>query len=125
VVEEVGADGINVDVEALPIDLVPQYGAFVGRLREALRDRIPDAQLSVATQANEVGAAMALAGSGAGADRIFMMGYDYRVAGSQPGASAPIDRLDGEVKDLLWSLDLYGWSACRQTACCSACRCTG
>ena len=107
-VEEVGADGINVDVEALPIDLVPQYGAFVGRLREAMRDRIPDAQLSVATQANEVGAAMALAASGAGADRIFMMGYDYRVAGSQPGASAPIDRLDGEVKDLLWSLDLYG-----------------
>jgi glycosyl hydrolase family 18 (putative chitinase) len=106
-VEEVGADGINVDVEALPIDLVPQYGAFVGRLREAMRDRIPDAQLSVATQANEVGAAMALAASGAGADRIFMMGYDYRVAGSQPGASAPIDRLDGEVKDLLWSLDLY------------------
>ena len=106
-VEEVGADGINVDVEALPIDLVPQYGAFVGRLRGALRDRIPDAQLSAATQANEVGAAMAVAASGAGADRIFMMGYDYRVAGSQPGASAPIDRLDGEVKDLLWSLDLY------------------
>jgi Glycosyl hydrolases family 18 len=106
-VEEVDADGINVDVEALPIDLVPQYGAFVSRLREALRDRLPDAQLSVATQANEVGAAMALSASAAGADRIFLMGYDYRVAGSQPGASAPIDRLDGEVKDLLWSLDLY------------------
>jgi hypothetical protein len=106
-VEEVGADGINVDVEALPIDLVPQYGAFVGRLREALRGRLPDAQLSVATQANETGAAMALAAAAAGADRIFLMGYDYRVAASQPGASAPIDRLDGEVKDLLWSLDLY------------------
>jgi hypothetical protein len=106
-VQEVGADGINVDVEALPIDLVPQYAAFVGRLRDALRDRLPDAQLSVATQANEVGAAMALAAAGAGADRIFMMGYDYRVAGSQPGANAPIDRLDGEEKDLLWSLDLY------------------
>ena len=106
-VEEVGADGINVDVEALPIDLVPQYGAFVGRLRDALRARLPDAQLSVATQANEVGAAMAVAAAAGGADRIFMMGYDYRVAGSQPGASAPIDRMDGEVKDLLWSLDLY------------------
>jgi hypothetical protein len=36
------------------------------------------------------------------------MGYDYRWAGSEPGASAPIDRLDGETKDLVWSLDLYG-----------------
>jgi len=106
-VEEVGADGINVDVEALPIDLVPQYGAFVGRLRDALRERLPTGQLSVATQANEVGAAMAVVAAAAGADRIFLMGYDYRVAGSQPGASAPIDRMDGEVKDLVWSLDLY------------------
>jgi Glycosyl hydrolases family 18 len=107
-VEELGVDGINVDVEALPFELVPQYGAFVGRLREALRARQPDAQVSVATQANEVGAAMAAAAAGAGADRIFLMGYDYRWAGSEPGASAPIDRLDGETKDLVWSLDLYG-----------------
>ncbi|HSL75674.1 MAG TPA: glycosyl hydrolase family 18 protein [Candidatus Limnocylindrales bacterium] len=106
-VEEAGVDGINVDVEALPFDLVPQYGAFVGRLREALRERLPDAQVSVATQANEVGAAMARAAADAGVERIFLMGYDYRVAGSQPGASAPIDRMDGEVKDLVWSLDLY------------------
>ena len=106
-VEELGLDGINVDVEALPIDLVPQYGAFVGRLRDALRDRLPDAQVSVATQANEVGAAMAAAAATAGADRIFLMGYDYRTAGTEPGASAPIDRLDGELKDLIWSLDLY------------------
>lgn len=107
-VEELDLDGINVDVEALPIDLVPDYGAFVGRLRTALRERVADAQVSVATQANEVGAAMAAAAATAGADRIFLMGYDYRWSGSQPGASAPIDRMDGEVKDLTWSLDLYG-----------------
>ena len=106
-VDEIGVDGIDVDVEALPFDLVPQYGAFVGRLRHALRDRLPDARLSVATQPNEVGAAMARAAADAGADRIFLMGYDYRVAGSEPGASAPIDRMDGEVKDLVWTLDLY------------------
>lgn len=106
-VEELGLDGINVDVEALPFDLVPAYGAFVGRLRTALQARLPDAQLSVATQANEVGAAMAVATGAVGVDRIFLMGYDYRTAGSQPGASAPIDRLDGESKDLVWSLDLY------------------
>jgi spore germination protein YaaH len=107
-VEELDLDGVNVDVEALPIDLVADYGAFVGRLRTALRERVPEAQVSVATQANEVGAAMAVAAAVAGADRIFLMAYDYRWAGSEPGASAPIDRLDGEVKDITWSLDLYG-----------------
>jgi hypothetical protein len=106
-VDELGIDGINVDVEALPPELVVDYGAFVGRLRTALRERLPKAEVSVATQANEVGASMATAAAAAGADRIFLMGYDYRTAGSQPGASAPIHRLDGETKDLVWSLDLY------------------
>ena len=47
--EEQGFDGINVDVELLPADLVPAYGAWVGRLRTALRERLPDAQVSVST----------------------------------------------------------------------------
>jgi hypothetical protein len=107
-VAEVGADGINVDVESLPPEHVLDYGAFVGRLRTALRERISKAEVSVATQANEIGASMAAAAATAGADRIFLMGYDYRSAGSEPGASAPIERLDGQPKDLIWSLDLYG-----------------
>jgi spore germination protein YaaH len=105
--EEEKFDGINVDVEGLPADLVPSYGAFVGRLREALRERIPDGQVSAATTAGQRGAAMAAAAAAAGADRIFLMGYDYHWSGSQPGASSPIDRLDGEDRDLAWSLDRY------------------
>jgi spore germination protein YaaH len=107
-VDELGVDGVNVDVEGLPIGHVADYAAFVGRLRTALRDRLPKAEVSVATQANELGAAMAAAAAAAGADRVFLMGYDYRWAGSEPGASAPIERMDGEPKDLTWSLDLYG-----------------
>jgi spore germination protein YaaH len=107
-VDVLGVDGINVDVESLPAEHVADYGVFVGRLRTALRERLPKARVSVATQANEVGAAMAAVAASAGADRIFLMGYDYRWAGSEPGASAPIDRLDGKTKDLVWSLDLYG-----------------
>ena len=106
-VDRVGADGVNVDVEGLGPSLVPAYGAFVGRLRSALRAGHPAAQVSVATQANENGAALAAAADANGVDRIFLMGYDYHYAGSQPGASAPIDRRDGAVKDLVWSLDLY------------------
>jgi Glycosyl hydrolases family 18 len=106
-VDELGVDGINVDVEGLPPEHVLEYGAFVGRLRTTLHERLPKAEVSVATQANEVGAAMAAAAATAGADRIFLMGYDYRSAGSEPGASAPIERLDGKPKDLRWSIDLY------------------
>jgi spore germination protein YaaH len=105
--EEQGFDGINVDVELLPADLVPAYGAWVERLRTALRERLPDAQVSVSTTGGQRGAAMAVAANAAGADRIFLMGYDYHWPGSQPGASAPMDRLDGEDRDLVWSLDRY------------------
>jgi spore germination protein YaaH len=104
---EGGFDGVNVDVEGLPLDLVPAWADFVGRLREALRAQDPAAEVSVATGANHTGAAMALAATAAGADRIFLMGYDYRVAGSGPGATSPMDRTDGDEKDLVWSLDLY------------------
>jgi spore germination protein YaaH len=106
-VAELGLDGINVDVEGLPADHVLDFGAFVGRLRAVLRERVPEGQVSVATQGNGRGAAMAAAAAAAGADRIVLMGYDYRFEGSNAGASAPIDRLDGEEPDLLWSLDLY------------------
>jgi spore germination protein YaaH len=104
---QLGVNGINVDVELLDAEYVAAYGEFVGRLREALRAAIPDAQVSVATTANVRGAAMAGSAARNGADRIFMMGYDYRVGASEPGASAPLGRRDGSQKTLRWSLDLY------------------
>jgi spore germination protein YaaH len=104
---DIEADGINVDVEGLGIEHIPAYGDFVGRLRADLREANTNAEVSVATTANQSGAAMALAASLAGADRIFMMGYDYRVGSSEPGASAPLGRRDGSEKTLEWSLDLY------------------
>jgi len=106
-VEELGLDGINVDVEGLDPALVPAYGAFVGRLREALVAADQSDELSVSTSGNVLGAGMAAAAATAGVDRIFLMGYDYRVAGSEPGATSPLDRRDGDERDLQWSLDLY------------------
>ncbi len=103
----VGADGINVDVEVLDPPLVPAFGRFVGRLRDAVRAADPDGEVSVATGAGPLGAGMAAVAADAGVDRIFLMGYDYRVAASSPGASAPLDRSDGGERSLRWSLDLY------------------
>ena len=104
---DLGVDGINVDVEQLATERIPAYGEFVGKLRTALRAKQPKSEVSVATTANLRGAEMALEAQINGADRIFMMGYDYRVAGSEPGASAPLARRDGSLKTLPWSLDLY------------------
>jgi hypothetical protein len=102
-----GVDGVDVDIEALDPTLVPAYGAFLTHLREGVRAVRPTLTVSAATGAHVLGAAMAVAAAQAGVDRIFMMGYDYRTAGSEPGASAPLDRSDGEPADLRSSLDLY------------------
>ncbi len=85
-VEELGLDGVNVDVESLDPELVPAYGRFVGSLRTALRAGGSTRQVSVATTANLVGATMAAAAVNAGADRVFMMAYDYRTGASEPGS---------------------------------------
>jgi spore germination protein YaaH len=106
-VTELGLDGVNLDVEALDPGLVPAYGTFVADVREAVLAADPDHQVSVATGAGATGAAMAAAAAVAGADRIFLMGYDYRTGRSDPGASSPLDRSDGGSPSLRTSLDLY------------------
>jgi hypothetical protein len=50
---------------------------------------------------------MAVAAAAADADRIFLMGYDYRTGRSAPGATSPLDRSDGGTVSLRRSLDLY------------------
>lgn len=104
---DLDVDGIAVDVEEMDEADIPAYGLFVGRLRSALRAAAPAATITVTTGAGPQGAAMALAAGLAGADRIFLMGYDYRTAGSEPGGSAPLVRRDGRTRALTWSLDLY------------------
>ncbi|HJP90209.1 MAG TPA: glycoside hydrolase family 18 protein [Candidatus Limnocylindrales bacterium] len=99
-------DGINVDVESLdPLDR-PAYGEFLAELRSALRAAIPEARLTVATEAGLRGTGNAAVAATAGVDRVFLMGYDYHWSGSQPGASSPVDRLDG-LYTLRWSIDSY------------------
>ena len=107
-VGDLGLDGVTVDVEGLDPLQVPAYGAFVGRLRAALVAADPGDRVTVSTSANTTGAAMAGAAVAAGVDRVFLMGYDYRTGGSAlPGATSPLDRRDGDEKDLPWSLDQY------------------
>ena len=102
----IGADGINVDVELIRGDAFEGYTSFLGALRAGLNVLSADAELSVATMASSAGADLALGAIAAGVDRVFLMGYDYHWSGSNPGASAPIDRLDGTAT-LRWSIGTY------------------
>jgi hypothetical protein len=101
-----GIDGVDVDVEGLDIGSAAVYGAFVGRLRAAVVAADPRHTVSVATGPGPTGAAMAAAAVVAGADRVFLMGYDYRTTSSDAGAVSPIERTDGG-RSLTWTLDLY------------------
>ena len=94
------------DVEGLDPLSLPEYQSFVHRLQVAVVTADPTDRVTVATGAGPLGAAMAAAAVTAGADRALLMGYDYRVAGSSPGATSPLDRRDGD-RDLGWSIDLY------------------
>ncbi len=103
---KLGMDGIAVDVELLDLDLAPAYGAFVGRLRDAVVAADASDRVTVATTWGITGSANAAA-AGEGADRVFLMGYDYHWADSEPGAEAPLHQRDDSGWDLVRSLDRY------------------
>lgn len=100
-------DGISVDVERIDPSLVPSYGVFVGKLVEAYKAANSKGTVSAATTSGPTGASMAVLAVQGGADRIFLMAYDYHYAQSDVGASAPLARRDGAERDVPWSMDLY------------------
>jgi spore germination protein YaaH len=105
-----GADGASLDIEGLDSQYFDEFGQLGAELKAAALAVNPNAQISVATNANASGARMAAAALAAGVDRAFLMGYNYRVAASSPvGAIDPIVRADGGLS-LSSSLDLYALS---------------
>ena len=102
-----GVDGIDVDVELVRADSHEGYADFLLDLRSRLDAAIPGARLTVATMANRAGAALARAAITGGVDRVFLMGYEYHWSGSDPGASAPILRVDGSDLSLTNSIAAY------------------
>jgi spore germination protein YaaH len=107
-VADIGAEGVNVDVEGLAGTWFDAYGAFLANLRAALRADNPTATVSVATNANNSGARMAKQAADASADRIFIMGYAYRSGLSNPGAIAPlVGRSSPSGLDIVWTIDRY------------------
>ncbi len=108
--QQLGADGLSIDIEGLSGTYFNEYGAFVAAVRTAVLTYDPAGQVSVATNANASGAKMAAAAAANGADRIFLMGYGYRSASSSPvGSIDPLVTASGN-QNLTWSLDQYAAS---------------
>lgn len=92
--KNLGIDGIDVDVEQVQGDITIGYAAFMGALRAGLGVLGPHATLTAATATDHDGAELARTAIIGGADRVFLMGYNYHWSGSAAGASAPIQNRD-------------------------------
>ncbi len=106
-IRQLGLDGVSIDIEGLSGTYFAAYGTFVGAVRQAVLTYDPAGQVSVATNSNGSGAKMATAAAANGVDRIFLMGYGYRSASSDPvGSIDPLVTASG-TQNLTWSLDQY------------------
>jgi hypothetical protein len=105
-VTRLALDGVNVDVEQIAAPSRDGFSAFVSQLRTGLDAIDPRLRLSVATMANRSGANLARVALDAGADRVFMMAYDFRWSASDPGGTTPVERLDGGAS-LLTAIATY------------------
>ncbi len=106
-VTSLGLDGANIDVESLYGTDFAAYGAFGAALRAALVKTDAGARVTVSTNANVSGSGMAAQAISQGVDRAFLMGYNYRGAGTSPvGSISPLVSSVGGLS-LSWSIGQY------------------
>ena len=100
-----GADGINLDFEPIASGYADEYTAFVRTVRAELDKQAPGYQLTFDTTGFIGNYPIEAATAPGGADAIFIMGYDYRTAGSSYVGS--IDPLSGPAYDLQDTVNAY------------------
>ena len=102
-----GLDGVGVDFESVYRRDLPNLSRFLDALGRAVRAHDRIGRVTVAVGASEAGAAMAAAALAGHADRILIMGYDYRGGQSTTtGSTDPLVRRGGGTS-LTWTLDLF------------------
>ncbi len=102
-VEEYGADGINIDFEGLQRDLKEQFVVFTREMSDAVDE------LFVATPLWDGDGSYDFDELAAASDGLFIMGYDAHTDGSSPGPVGPYEPGDlwPSEFNLTWSLDDY------------------
>ncbi len=101
-VEDYGADGVNVDVEGLDSDLTTDFVDFIKELHDEV------GEVYIATPAVDWLGAWDYSELAANSEGLFIMGYGYHWTGGDPG---PNDPLYGEDPwsdySLEWTIDDY------------------
>ena len=100
-----GADGINLDFEPIASGYADEFTAFVRTVRAELDKQAPGYQLTFDTTGYIGNYPIEAATAPGGADAIFIMGYDYRTAGTSYAGS--IDPLSGPAYDLQDTINAY------------------
>lgn len=105
--QERGAQGVNIDFESLPGDQRENLVSFFAELRMRLDASIPNAVISAAAPAVDWNNAWDVAALSASIDLFFVMCYDYSWSGSSAaGPVAPIRGMNYNVeRTLRWYLD--------------------
>jgi len=104
-VRDRGADGINLDFEPLVAGYADEYVALVRTIRAELNRVARGYHLSFDTMGRPGNYPLEGALAAGGADAVFIMGYDYRMAGANYAGS--IDPLAGPAYDLADTVRAY------------------
>jgi spore germination protein YaaH/flagellar hook assembly protein FlgD len=104
-VRDRGADGINLDFEPIVSGYADEYTAFVRTVRSELNRIRSGYQLTFDTTGFIGNYPIESATAAGAADAIFIMGYDYRTAGSATAGS--IDPLNGAGYTLIDTIRSY------------------
>jgi spore germination protein YaaH len=99
-VRDRGADGVNLDFEPLASGYADEFVSLVKRVRTELDAVAKGYQLTFDTTGYIGNYPLEAATAAGAADAIFIMGYDYRSAGSSPvGSIAPIGGTSYDIVD--------------------------
>lgn len=102
---DAGADGVNIDFEAFPSSQKSNLVIFTKDLRESLRAKIPDAQVTLATPAVDWNNAWDFNELANVSDGLFIMGYDYHWPGSSN--TGPVAPLKGGSYNITNTINTY------------------
>ncbi|MBN1447517.1 MAG: hypothetical protein JXA28_06270 [Bacteroidetes bacterium] len=100
-----GADGVNIDFEAIPGDQRENLTAFFAGLDAALAIALPDADISAALPAVDWNGAWDAAALARHVDLCFVMCYDYFWSGSS--TAGPVAPLQGGTYNVARSLETW------------------
>ena len=102
---DAGADGVNIDFEAFPSSQKSNLVIFTKDLRESLRTKIPNAQVTLATPAVDWSNAWDFNELANASDGLFIMGYDYHWPGSSN--TGPVAPLKGGAYNITNTINTY------------------